>query len=305
MVAAGTDSLDQALQKRLDALTGDLSGLEQATIESIHRTRVASRRLRELLPLLNLDSGDGRKLAKRVRSVTRQLGTVRELDVLALLVDELGRKAGYPKAALSQIADAMTAASHGARRRLVAARPGPNVERLARGIKRAAVYAGVRRVRSRRPQVSWTWALETRLARRASRLQKAIDGAGALYAAGPLHDVRIAIKKLRYAAELLDETGRRRLTAAIATLKAAQDVLGRLHDLEVLLAWGRKAQATLDPPDVSNWRVLGALTRAVEDECRLLHARYMGDRPELVAIAARLATARREALPTSRDRRAS
>jgi CHAD domain-containing protein len=304
VAAARTDSLDQALQKRLDALTGELPGIERATIDAIHRTRVASRRLRELLPLLNLDPDDERKLAKRVRSVTRELGTVRELDVLALLVEKFGRRPGYPGAALNQIAGPMTAARQTARLRLVATRPRPRLERLARGIEKAAARARNRRAHSRRPQASWAWALEARLARRVAHLQTAIDRAGALYAPGPLHHVRIALKKLRYAAELLDETERRRLTAAIGALKAAQDVLGRLHDLEVLLAWGRKAQATLDPPDVGGWRVLGALARAVENECRLLHARYMRDRGVLLAIAARLGSAHREALPASGDRRA-
>ena len=302
MSAAGTNSLDQALQKRLDALTGELSGIEQATIESIHRTRVASRRLRELLPLLSLDSDDRSRLAKRVRSVTRRLGRVRELDVLALLVDELGHKAGYPKAALIQIAGAMMTARQTARRRLITAGSRPRLERLARGIEKAAAHAKVRRARSRRSQAPWTWAVEARLARRAARLRMAIDCAGALYAPRPLHEVRIALKKLRYAAELMDETGHRPMTAVIATLKAAQDVLGRLHDLEVLLAWGRKAQATLDPPDVGGWRALGVLARAVENECRILHAHYMRDRTALLAIAARLAAARRETLPASGDR---
>ena len=152
--------------------------------------------------------------------------------------------------------------------------------------------------------MSWAWAVETRLARRAARLQQSIDGAGALYAAGPLHEVRIAIKKLRYAAELLDEIGRRRLTAVIVTLKGAQDMLGRLHDLEVLLAWARHAQATLDPPDVGGWSALGVLARAVENDCRMLHARYMRERGDLLAIAIQLGSARRQPLPAAGDRRA-
>ncbi len=305
MTAASKYSLDQALQKRLDALIGELSGLEEATIESIHKTRVSSRRLRELLPLLELLPDDERKLAKRVRNVTRELGIVRELDVLALLVDELGRKPGHPEAALTRIAAGMAAARQAGRRRLIATRPRSRLERLAREIEKAVARGRVRRGRSRRPGASWAWAAEARLARRAARLQTAIDHAGALYVPGPLHNVRIAIKKLRYAAELLDESGRRRLTAAIATLKAAQELLGRLHDLDVLLVWARKTQAALGAPDVAGWRALGALTAAVEDECRSLHAHYMRDRVRLLAIAAALGAAHRDALPASSgDRRA-
>jgi hypothetical protein len=46
-------------------------------------------------------------------------------------------------------------------------------------------------------------------------------------------------------------------------------------------------QASLSPPDVTRWRELGSLVHVVEDDCRLLHGRYMGDRPALIAIANR------------------
>ena len=56
-----------------------------------------------------------------------------------------------------------------------------------------------------------------------------------MYVPQRLHDVRIAVKKLRYAAELADETTGKRITGDVAALKAAPDLLGRLHDLEVFL----------------------------------------------------------------------
>jgi CHAD domain-containing protein len=103
-----------------------------------------------------------------------------------------------------------------------------------------------------------------------------------------LHDVRIALKKLRYAAELLRETRHDRTSADLRVLKGAQDVLGRLHDLEVLLEWVRQVQASLSTPDLTAWRDLGSLAHAIEDDCRLLHARYMRDRARLTAIADRM-----------------
>jgi CHAD domain-containing protein len=103
-----------------------------------------------------------------------------------------------------------------------------------------------------------------------------------------VHEVRIGLKKLRYAVELSAEARRQRPSASIAALKAAQELLGRLHDLEVLIEWGRDLQASSSPPDLAASHALGLLARSVEDRCRQLHARYMSDRPSLIAIANRL-----------------
>ena len=56
------------------------------------------------------------------------------------------------------------------------------------------------------PTRPWLSALQARLARRAGRVLVAIEAAGAVYAPEPLHGVRIAVKKLRYAAELARRT---------------------------------------------------------------------------------------------------
>ena len=86
------------------------------------------------------------------------------------------------------------------------------------------------------PKGVWLWAFEAQLARRAARLREAVEAAGAVYVPEHLHHVRIAVKKLRYSVELADETTGKRIAADVAALKAAQDLLGQLHDLEVLLA---------------------------------------------------------------------
>ena len=127
----------------------------------------------------------------------------------------------------------------------------------------------------------WRWATQARILHRASRLQSAMDQAGVLYASGPLHDVRVAIKKLRYAMELADEIGEAQPGAA-KTLKAAQDLLGRQHDLEVFLMWGRQAQASANKG--ASWGELVTLTRAIERDCRELHARYIRECPALTAL---------------------
>src|SRR5262249_52098348 len=121
-----------------------------------------------------------------------------------------------------------------------------------------------------------------------------VDIANQLYRHGQLHDVRVAVKKLRYTLELRQDA-RGGAAADLATLKTIQDVLGRLHDLEVLIEWVRNAQASFARPDLPPWRVFGALIRDLENECRRLHAHYVCSRSRLLDVCERTA-GRRESL---------
>src|SRR5205085_9330926 len=112
--------------------------------------------------------------------------------------------------------------------------------------------------------------------------------AGAVYIPERLHSVRIALKKLRYALELSNDVSAVRDEVDLRTLKRGQDLLGRMHDLQVLIDRVRQVQASLTPPNVAVWRELDALVGSFEDDCRRLHARYMRLRGDLAAIAARL-----------------
>ena len=47
-----------------------LQGVEDGDVDALHRARVASRRLREVLPVLQLDSDVARKLNRRLRKIT-------------------------------------------------------------------------------------------------------------------------------------------------------------------------------------------------------------------------------------------
>jgi CHAD domain-containing protein len=290
---AKSSPLYGAFKKRLDAFAQEFPNIDQGSVEAVHRTRVASRRLRELLPLLALDRETTRNLGRQLRKVTKRLGILRELDVLAPLIEELQPDSRYSSAALKQVSAAVACARDAARERLAAKLPTAKLERLADRLGRAARPCESDEARFRRPGASgppraWLWALEARRAHRAAHVQSAIEAAGTLYGPEHLHAVRVALKKLRYAAELSTEAGSRRLTADVAALKAAQDLLGRLHDLEVLLEWGRKVQASLSLPDRTTWRELGLLAHAIQNDCRQLHARYMHDRVRLIAIAHRM-----------------
>src|SRR5438876_648761 len=92
------------LRRRLQRFTRMLQGVEDGDADALHRTRVASRRLREVLPVLQLDPGVAHKLNRRLRKITDRLGSVREYDVLLGVLEELKTVGRYPKAALPRVA---------------------------------------------------------------------------------------------------------------------------------------------------------------------------------------------------------
>jgi CHAD domain-containing protein len=112
--------------------------------------------------------------------------------------------------------------------------------------------------------------------------------AGAVYLPERLHTARIALKKLRYAAEFAAAIDGRAVTPDLRALKRAQDLLGRMHDLQVLIDRARQLQASLAPPTLTAWRDLDALVASLEDDCRRLHARYVRSRTALAGVAERL-----------------
>jgi CHAD domain-containing protein len=282
-----------AFRKLVDAFAQEVPHFED-DVEALHRLRVASRRLRELVPLVGLDPDTAHRLTRRLRKVTRRLGTVRELDVLMLLIEELQQDDRYPQEGLKRVGAAVRRDRTAARERLTTKLPASKLARLERklenGVRRLESRNGKSGTRARvnRPKNSWRWALDARLMRRAERVRAAIEAAGAVYQPEPVHAVRLAFKKLRYTAELRAQTKRDSAAADVAAMKSVQDLLGRLHDLGVLVSWTREAQASLFPPNLTAWTELGALVRALDNDCRVLHARYIHDRPKLLAIADRL-----------------
>ena len=280
--------LSGLFRKRVKALTKHSGRVDEGDVDAVHRTRVTTRRLRELLPVLGLDSAAVEKLGRRLKKTTKQLGKLRELDVLLQMAHELSQDARYSSTALKQVATTVENDRLAARDRLSAKLSFEKIERLARRLKRAVKkresHGGRAQARAGGSR-AWVWALEARAVRRATDVRRAIGTAGTVYVPERLHDVRIAVKKLRYAMEVAAEVRSRPGGSDVSVLKAAQDSLGRLHDLEVLIERARDAQVTLSPTSITAWRELDALIQALEDDCRAIHAHYVQGRSKLIAIA--------------------
>ena len=244
----------------------------------VHQARVASRRLREAVPVLTqgLHGCKAGKARRKIRRLTRALGTVRELDVTLLVVDELRDRHGMPKAALAEVRAHVMEERERRRRAMHARLADVNLEKLHRRLDSVCEALA-----KPQPGHKWRSTLASRLVARAHRLDRAIDAAGRMYAPEALHRVRIASKKLRYSLEIANDTKAAPSARALTVMKRAQDTLGRLHDLQVLLvhiaeigADGDRGQAVPDPG-------LAILARMLEDECRRLHGRYVALLPQL------------------------
>jgi CHAD domain-containing protein len=276
-------AVKRAFARRVRALERELPGALDHDVDALHRSRVASRRLRAILPVLGLEgvagADDGARTAKkRVRNVTRALGSVRELDVAIGILGEVER--AYPE--LKEVVSAAGAEVENDRRSRREEMAGQlqdiQAETLAADLATLETKVGHESVAVR------SAALRERLERRVDRLEAAIEAAGALYAFDRLHLVRIAVKHLRYTLELIHEFGRVPTKRPVSTLRQFQDLLGRQHDLEVVAGYVRRLAYTgrgRFRAEVE--RLLDILAR----ETRELHAEYLGSVGRLVDVIAR------------------
>jgi len=277
------------LRRLLDRLTRALPGLQQGDIRALHRARVASRRLRELVPVLQLEHAESKKLSRRLRKLTSHLGAVRELDVLMVGIDELHDSQPAQSSALARVGVTVSKDRDQARRKLFRDLSVDGLSRLAHRLDGCVAELKLLETSTSRAAArNWKWAIDARVEKRAVRLAAAVQEAGGVYIPERLHAVRIALKKLRYALELSHDVAGIRGDADLRVLNRAQDLLGRMHDLQVLIERVRQVQASLAPPNVTVWRDLDRLMVSLEDDCRRLHARYMRTRGDLAAIATRL-----------------
>jgi CHAD domain-containing protein len=275
-----TNPSELIVRQRLAALSRTLPGARKGDVHAVHQARVATRRIREALPLV-ARGRVGKSLKKSVRKLTRALGPVRELDVALMNLDQLRHTGDVSEAAIARLRELITEE----RQRL-----GAEMMRLISHFNLPKFQKKAVEAAAHGPEASGTRdprriaAALGRAARRAEGLRAAIDNAAGIYLPDRLHQVRIAVKKLRYAVEIAQELSRSRATVRIRTLKRVQDLLGRMHDLEMVIARTRAVQGRAEASNLSLSSDLDRLVRRLENECRRLHVRYMNDRKALLRI---------------------
>jgi CHAD domain-containing protein len=281
---ASVPVLARLIARPLEALAERLPGALEGDPHHIHQARVASRRLRELLPIVSdvLKRRPQRRLRRRLRSLTRALGPVREVDVELASIDEMVADCATPLPLADEVKRDLVRARGERLAALTERFDAGRVRRLLRRLHRLeSVLAEGEQPRE------WRVTLARRVARRAEALNEAVADAGALFDSDRLHTVRIAVKKLRYTLEVVGEARLAATGSMVRSLKEAQDILGKLHDADVLLAEVRAHAAAhvstplAAPSDVdASW-----FDREITTETRRLHARYLRRQTRLVRLA--------------------
>jgi CHAD domain-containing protein len=287
---AGADDrtpLARSLGRRVEALAGNLHAALDGDEHAIHHARVATRRLREIAPIvIDTRSGRGERLRRRLKRLTAALGPVRELDVALGLVGT--RAEGTPAPAAVALRAHLTEQRRAALEHLrEACDPG----RARRLLSRLADLVRDLDVASHRGHGGLPRRERRRLARRvtdrARDLGVAVANAGAILIVERVHAVRIAAKRLRYALELTGELRLVRTASLVSSLRAMQDVLGDLHDLDVLRTEAGRVRAELPlesilAKDLEQW------SDDIDADIRLLHARYLRGARALAALTDRV-----------------
>jgi len=240
-------------------------------VEPLHQSRVATRRLREILPVCSAGEplAAAKKARRQVRLFGRTMGKMRELDVTTTII---GKFEETRPAAVEHLRYYLRDARSAERARLLARLDGRKAASFERVLDEIS-----ERLRAPRAPEAWRKALAARLVQRTRRLREAVAAAGALYVPDRVHAVRISLKKLRYALELARDTGVRGLPGRLAQLKTVQETLGRLIDLETAQRYVRAATLA-GKPDAPWVAGLERLRLDLERTCRQLHGRFVPQR---------------------------
>jgi CHAD domain-containing protein len=245
-----------------------------------HGARVATRRLREALPLVAGRRRARRRLRRDLRKVTRALGPVREIDVALALATSLAEAWPDAAASLDHVAGQLTGLRARRRTRLLKRVDGDVIEDL---VARVGRYVSLARSGEGSRSPFDRTRLSERIARRAEAAARAAESAGALYAPEALHAVRLATKKLRYALEVARGMNVRGAARLATRVREYQDLLGCLHDLQVFAAHVARVQAkaTLDDADLA---AMSDLQAHLEARCRELHAAFVARSGALASL---------------------
>ena len=271
MKPRNTRVTSRLLLRRAKALDQHLPAAIKGEDTGVHQARVATRRLREAVPVLatGLKHSKAGKARRKIRRLTRALGAVRELDVTLQLISELTQTEKLPRAALEEVRRHVIQERDKRRSVMLERLTGVDTEKLGRRLHSVAEAL------DQSTDEAWRKVLSTRILNRARRLEETVTSAGHMYSPERLHEVRIAAKKLRYGVELAADSGVRSAAPLVTRIKRVQDLLGRLHDMQVLQTHIAEVQAGPGSSPTGMHEALELLARHVESECRHLHARYL------------------------------
>jgi CHAD domain-containing protein len=265
-------------------LLGSLPGIRDGEASAVHDARVAIRRLRAALPVLEEARAVDRptQLSAALKSASKALGASRDVDVAIDLLNDIERRSPSTAAAAATLRAHLVPEQARRRRKLIKRLESLGVEKLLRDVVLAKTDAA--RARDRRT----VRALAEAMPARVEAVTAAVEHATGVYFPNRAHGVRVAVKKLRYLVEFQDDRDAAR-RPVLRALKRAQDVLGRLHDREML---ARRLGRLARDRDIPSSDVLSSM---LEAEVRGLFEEYRDARTELIGACTALTEHARDA----------
>jgi CHAD domain-containing protein len=223
--------------------------------EAVHQMRVATRRLRAAIRALEGHVVVPADDQARLKWLARRLGAVRDLDVIiALLAGEtLPVTSREERARLARLIRKLRARRRKLQDRLVRGLASKRYRRLLEGLDEVAGgprLAGTEEAVAARVLAGVSERLGEVIARSPGMTQAAPD-------ADTLHALRIDCKRLRYALELHAAAYGFSYDVERKLARDLQDVLGEIHDRDLLLAWMAEGRGAFKGP----WRALEARLR--------------------------------------------
>src|SRR5687767_10186776 len=168
---SGVPRVTTALLQRLArALARHVTTAVAGDDRAVHQARVASRRLRESVPVLStgLKGSKANKARRKIRRLTGALGMVRELDVALKVVDELAGSGDIPRAATDALRAHVLAERQKRREEMLERLDAVDSEKLNRRL------TSVSDALAQAETEPWRQVLGKRLLKRAKRLASAV-----------------------------------------------------------------------------------------------------------------------------------
>jgi CHAD domain-containing protein len=241
-------------------------GVAALDADAIHDMRVATRRLRAALKLFG--GAGARQVDRDVKRLQDALGDVRDVQVQLEWLASVARRLTRAEAARMRawIAAPLARGEPALRRALRrwTATTAADVERAAAASRRRGRLGGRKMARRL-----------SRRERQAARLAASVRDDPRPSAA---HELRIAAKKLRYAAEPLEPAFPSRVERLLAALVPLQETLGELHDADVRIERLRRLARRGAPPER---RAARKLLSALEPRRERLAAALVRELPAL------------------------
>jgi putative phosphoesterase len=234
----------ERLAKLLETLENQIDGvIENEDVEYIHRMRVASRRIRAAMPLFRdcFPKRKYKKWLKKVKEVTRLLGDARDLDVQIALMQRFKSKNGTN--AESPIADLLLK-NH----KTIRAKIQPDIVRTLKGLQDSGILREMQEFfhGTAEDLQSLRFILASVLEKAYWNIAYRIDDLLVMeqyvYEENEVlkhHEMRIRAKWLRYTMETFSQLYENKLTEETEVMKRYQDVLGEVHDCDVLTEYAR------------------------------------------------------------------